>query len=63
MQWLVVSRIPEQSLRYRLNADTFGRAAQMAVYQLLGLERIVPPIKAHDHAAKTQFAALLKAFA
>ncbi len=39
------------------------RAAQMAVYQLLGLERAVPPIKAHDHAVKTQFAALLKAFA
>ncbi len=39
------------------------RAAQMAVYQLLGLERTVPPIKAHDQEVKTQFAALLKAFA
>ena len=39
------------------------RAAQMAVYQLLGIERQVPPIKAHDHSVKTQFDALLKAFA
>ena len=39
------------------------RAAQMAVYQLLGIEREVPPIKAHDDSVKTQFDALLKAFA
>lgn len=38
------------------------RAAQMAVYKLLGIKREVPPIKAHDDSVKTQFDALLKAF-
>jgi oleate hydratase len=37
------------------------RAAQMAVYQLLGIVREVPPIKQHDHALGTQFEALIKA--
>jgi len=39
------------------------RAAQMAVYQLLGLTRAIPPITPHDHAFRTQFEALVKAFA
>jgi oleate hydratase len=38
------------------------RAAQMAVYQLLRVERAVPPITPHDKSPKTQFEALLKAF-
>ncbi|PHV06267.1 oleate hydratase [Janthinobacterium sp. BJB412] len=38
------------------------RAAQMAVYQLLKLEREVPPVHAHDHSLKVKFDALLKAF-
>ena len=37
------------------------RAAQMAVYELLAIDRPVPAIKAHDHSLKTQFEALLKA--
>jgi oleate hydratase len=37
------------------------RAAQMAVYQLLGIERAVPPVTPHDKSIKVQFDALLKA--
>jgi oleate hydratase len=38
------------------------RAAQMAVYQLFGIDRKVPPIKAHDRELKTQLEAVAKAF-
>jgi len=38
------------------------RAAQTAVYELLGLDRKVPPVTAHDKSLHTQFEALLKAF-
>ena len=36
------------------------RAAQMAVYQLLDINRAVPPISAHDKSVKVQFEAMLK---
>ena len=39
------------------------RAAQMAVYQLLGVDRQVPPVTPHDKSLRTQFDALIKAFA
>jgi oleate hydratase len=38
------------------------RAAQMAVYQLLGIDKEVPPVSAHDKSLDVQFKALLKAF-
>jgi oleate hydratase len=38
------------------------RAAQMAVYELLGIERKIPPITPHDKSLQTQFEALIKAF-
>ena len=38
------------------------RAAQMAVYQLLGIDRQIPPITPHDKSLRTQFEALIKAF-
>ncbi|WP_317205833.1 oleate hydratase [Janthinobacterium sp.] len=38
------------------------RAAQMAVYQLLKIEREVPPIHAHDKSLKVKLDALIKAF-
>jgi oleate hydratase len=38
------------------------RAAQMAVYQLLGVARAVPPVTAHDKSLRTEFDALVKAF-
>jgi len=38
------------------------RAAQMAVYELLGINRDAPPIAPHDKSLRTQFEALVKAF-
>ena len=38
------------------------RAAQMAVYALLGIERNIPPITPHDKSLLVQFEALLKTF-
>ncbi len=38
------------------------RAAQMAVYQLLGIDRKVPPVTRHDQSLRVQFEALVKAF-
>lgn len=38
------------------------RAAQMAVYELLGIQRKVPPISPHDKSLQVQFDALVKAF-
>lgn len=38
------------------------RAAQMAVYQLLEIDREVPPIHRHDQSLKVKLAALIKAF-
>ena len=36
--------------------------AQMAVYQLLGIDREVPPILHHDKSLKVNFDALIKSF-
>jgi oleate hydratase len=38
------------------------RAAQMAVYELFGIDRKIPPITPHAKSLRTQFQALLKAF-
>ena len=38
------------------------RAAQMAVYQLLGVDKEVPPVTAHDKTLGTKLEALIKAF-
>jgi len=38
------------------------RAAQMAVYELLCIDRKIPPITPHDKSLQTQFEALIKAF-
>ncbi len=38
------------------------RVAQMAVYELLGLDLPVPPVTLHDKSVRTQFEALVKAF-
>ena len=38
------------------------RAAQMAVYQLLGVERAVPAVTPHDQSVLTAFEAIIKAF-
>jgi len=38
------------------------RAAQMAVYQLLGIAREIPPVTRHDKNLRAQFEALIKTF-
>ncbi|NOT58571.1 MAG: oleate hydratase [Deltaproteobacteria bacterium] len=38
------------------------RAAQMAVYELLEINRKIPPVTPHDKSLHTQFEALIKAF-
>jgi oleate hydratase len=38
------------------------RAAQMAVYGLLGIDRPIPPVTPHDKSIRTRFDALVKAF-
>ncbi len=38
------------------------RAAQIAVYEFLGIDRPIPPISPHDKSLRVQFEALIKAF-
>ena len=38
------------------------RAAQMAVYQLLEIDRVVPPVTRHDKSLQVEFEAMVKAF-
>lgn len=38
------------------------RAAQMAVYELMGINRQIPATTPHDKSLQTQFKALVKAF-
>ena len=38
------------------------RAAQMAVYELLGIDREVPPVTPHDKSFHARLEALIKAF-
>ncbi len=38
------------------------RAAQIAVYQLLGIDRSIPPVTRHEKSLNVQFEALVKAF-
>ena len=38
------------------------RAAQMAVYELLRIDRKVPPVTPHDKSLRVQLEALIKAF-
>ncbi|WP_446811347.1 oleate hydratase [Methylomonas sp. 2BW1-5-20] len=37
------------------------RAAQIAVYELLGIDRAIPPVTPHDQSLRAQFEALIKA--
>ena len=37
------------------------RAAQMAVYQLMGITRAIPPVTPHDKSIHARFEALVKA--
>ncbi len=52
--------IPEDTV---FTVEYSVRAAQTAVYALLGLDRPVPPVTPHDRSWPVRFEAVLKAFA
>jgi len=51
--------IPEDAV---FTVEYSVRAAQIAVYQLLGIDREIPPILHHDKSLKVNFDAVVKAF-
>jgi oleate hydratase len=56
-----ISQFVEIPLDTVFTVEFSVRAAQMAVYQLLGLPRNVPPVTPHDKSLHARFEALLKA--
>ena len=56
-----ISQFVEIPLDTVFTVEFSVRAAQMAVYQLLGLTRTVPPVSAHDQSLQARFDALVKA--
>jgi hypothetical protein len=54
--------VRRNSGRCRLHGGVFGASGPDAVYELLGIERKIPPITPHDKSLRTQFEALIKAF-
>jgi oleate hydratase len=57
-----VSQFVELPLDVVFTVEYSVRAAQMAVYQLLGITRPIPSVTPHDKSAHARFEALLKAF-
>ena len=58
-----VSQFVEIPLDVVFTVEYSVRAAQTAVYQLLNIQRPIPPVTPHDGHLRTQFDALLKALA
>jgi len=56
-----ISQFVELPLDTVFTVEYSVRAAQMAVYQLLGLTLPIPPVTPHDHSTHARFEALLKA--
>jgi oleate hydratase len=56
-----ISQFVELPLDTVFTVEYSVRAAQMAVYQLLGLTQPVPPVTRHDLSLHAKFEALLKA--
>jgi oleate hydratase len=56
-----ISQFVEVPLDTVFTVEFSVRAAQIAVYELLGLDRKVPPVTPHDHSFHARFEALLKA--
>ena len=56
-----ISQFVELPLDTVFTVEFSVRAAQTAVYQLLGITRAVPPVTPHDHSVHAQFEALVKA--
>jgi len=62
-QFAFVSQFVEIPLDTVFTVEYSVRAAQTAVYALLGIAREVPPVTRHDRTVKARFDALLKALA
>jgi oleate hydratase len=58
----LVSQFVEIPLDTVFTVEYSVRAAQMAVYQLLDIDREVPAVTRHDLSFRAQFEALIKAF-
>lgn len=58
-----VSQFAELPLDVVFTVEYSVRAAQTAVYRLLGVDRAVPPVTPHDHSFRVMFDAAVKAFA
>jgi oleate hydratase len=58
----LVSQFVEIPLDVVFTVEYSIRAAQMAVYELLGLSLPIPPVTANDQSLHNQFEALIKAF-
>ena len=58
----LVSQFVEISDDVVFTVEYSVRAAQMAVYELLGIDREIPPVTRHDKSLRVEFEALLKAF-
>lgn len=56
-----VSQFVELPLDVVFTVEYSVRAAQMAVYQLLGITLPIPPVTPHDHSFRAQFEAVVKA--
>jgi len=56
-----ISQFVEIPLDTVFTVEFSVRAAQMAVYQLLGIAKPIPPVTPHDKSLRTQFDALVKA--
>jgi len=56
-----ISQFVEVPLDTVFTVEYSVRAAQMAVYQLLGISRTIPPVTPHDASLHVRFEALLKA--
>ena len=56
-----ISQFVEIPLDVVFTTEYSIRAAQMAVYQLLGIDRPIPPVTPYDKSLRVQFEALIKA--
>jgi len=56
-----ISQFVEIPLDTVFTVEFSVRAAQLAVYQLLGISKAIPPVTPHDQSHRAQFDALVKA--
>jgi oleate hydratase len=61
MNFAFISQFVEIPLHTVFTVEFSVRAAQMAVYQLLGITKPIPPVTPHDKSLHAQFEALVKA--